>query len=57
MTLRLEIQKPIRLKSTAKQAGAINVVGARVNRERWGTIGCNVPLGGNKNKQLTIDGR
>lgn len=56
-TLRLEIQTPIRLKPTAEQAGAINVVGARVNKERWGTNGCNIPLGENKNKQITIDGR
>lgn len=57
MTLGLEIQTPIRLKPTAKQAGATKVVGERVNKEGWGTNGCNIPLGGTKNKQLTIDGR
>jgi len=49
MTLRLKIQTPIRLKPTAKQAGAIKVVGARFNKGGWGTNGCSFSLGENKN--------
>lgn len=57
VTLRLEIQTPIRLTQTAKQASAIKVLGARVNKGAWDTNGRNIPLEANKNTQLTTGGR